>query len=82
MLAGDFMLACNILLSGNNYSKIALLFKFVNLGMVNAGSFRAIQDTYCVDSIKECWAEKRAEVISRLKDRDVVVVGETMFVIL
>ena len=30
--AGDFLLATNILISGNNYQKIALLFKFMNLG--------------------------------------------------
>ncbi|XP_059378891.1 uncharacterized protein LOC132114662 [Carassius carassius] len=39
MLAGDFMLACNILLSGNNYAKISLLFKFMNMGMVEKSSF-------------------------------------------
>ncbi|XP_076125954.1 uncharacterized protein LOC143105746 [Alosa pseudoharengus] len=35
MLAGDFMLATNILLSGSNYAKVSLLFKFMNIGMVN-----------------------------------------------
>ena len=31
--AGDFLLATNILISGNNYQKVALLFKFMKLGM-------------------------------------------------
>ncbi|XP_016116920.1 uncharacterized protein [Sinocyclocheilus grahami] len=45
MLIGDFMLATNILLSGNNYAKIALLFKFMRMGMAERTSFFKIQDT-------------------------------------
>jgi len=29
---GDFLLSTNILLSGNNFAKVALLFKFMNIG--------------------------------------------------
>ncbi|KAG1928637.1 hypothetical protein F2P79_023507 [Pimephales promelas] len=36
MQAGDFLLSTNILLSGNNYTKVALLFKFMNIQMVMA----------------------------------------------
>ncbi|KAL0966027.1 hypothetical protein UPYG_G00289710 [Umbra pygmaea] len=73
MQAGDFMMATNILLSGNNYTKVALLFKFMNVGMVERSSFFKIQDTYCVDTIKDFWNEKRKEIITRLKSRDNVV---------
>jgi len=69
------MLSTNILLSGNNYAKIALLFRFMNMGIVDPNTFFAIQDTYCVDSIKKYWMEKRADVIARLQDKDVVVLG-------
>ncbi|KAM4605450.1 uncharacterized protein ACJ7VT_017694 isoform 2-T2 [Polymixia lowei] len=75
--AGDFMLSSNILLSGNNYTKIALLFKFMNMGMVADEAFLNIQDTYCVDAVKELWQEKRADVIGRLHSKDhVVVLGD------
>lgn len=73
--AGDFMLSTNILLSGNNFYKIALLFQFMNMGMVGPNTFFSIQDTYCVDSIKKYWMEKRAESIARFQDKDVVVLG-------
>ena len=53
MQAGDFLLSTNILLSGNNYGKVSLLFKFMNMGMVNPNTFCTIQDTYCVDAVKE-----------------------------
>ncbi|KAK0147524.1 hypothetical protein N1851_012996 [Merluccius polli] len=76
MLAGDFMLASNILLSGSNYAKVSLLFHFMNMGMVDHSTFYTIQDTYCVEAIKECWEERRAEAIHRLKDRDVVIVAD------
>ncbi|XP_065099320.1 uncharacterized protein [Paramisgurnus dabryanus] len=73
MLAGDFMLSTNILLSGNNYTKISLLFKFMNMGMVERSTFFRIQDSYCVDTIKEFWDEKRAAVITQLKSKGPVV---------
>ncbi|XP_075931630.1 uncharacterized protein LOC142931561 isoform X2 [Anarhichas minor] len=75
MLAGDFMLGTNILLSGNNYSKVALLFRFMNMGVVSPATFSKIQDTYCVDTIREFWMERRSEAVRRLRGEDVVVVG-------
>ena len=71
------MLASNILLSGNNYYKIAHLFYFMNMGMVNKDTFFAIQDTYVVDGVKEFWEKKRSDSINRLKGKEVVVIGES-----
>lgn len=77
MQGGDFMLATNILLSGNNYTKIALLFKFMNMGIVANKTFFNIQDTYCVDTVKEFWLENREEVIDGLREKDhIVVLGQ------
>uniref|UniRef100_A0A1A7X744 Si:dkeyp-30e7.2 n=1 Tax=Iconisemion striatum TaxID=60296 RepID=A0A1A7X744_9TELE len=77
-LAGDFMLACNILLSGNNFSKIALLFKFMNMGMVSAHNFVKIQDAYCVDAIKDFWEKKRGDIIQQLQSKGpVVILGDS-----
>ncbi|XP_062380313.1 uncharacterized protein LOC134068643 [Sardina pilchardus] len=44
--------------------------------MVNPTTHYTIQDTYCVDAIKEYWEEKRLEVISRLQGKDVVLLGD------
>ncbi|CAL9689627.1 unnamed protein product [Knipowitschia caucasica] len=76
MLTGDFMLATNILLSGSNFAKVSLLFKFMNMGIVDRSSFFTIQDTYLVDTVKEFWEERRAEAIQRLKDKDVVIIAD------
>lgn len=80
MQAGDFLLSTNILFSGNNYTKVALLFKFMNMRMVNPSTHYTIQETYCVDPIKDFWEEKRSEAISRLKGKDVVLLGVFIFI--
>ena len=75
--AGDFLLATNILLSGNNYTKVALLFKFMNMKMVNSSTFFKVQDNYCVNTIKDFWSKKREEIVDRLRSKDsVVALGE------
>nr|XP_055044376.1 uncharacterized protein LOC129430825 [Misgurnus anguillicaudatus] len=74
MQGGDFMLAINILLSGNNYRKIAFLFKFMQMGMVAEPTFFKIQDAYCIEPVEEFWKMMRADVLNRLKEKDEVVV--------
>ncbi|KAG8008841.1 hypothetical protein GBF38_010482 [Nibea albiflora] len=76
MQAGDFLLSTNILLSGNNYAKVALLFNFMNMGMVSKNTFYSVQGSYCVDTIKEFWEERRTEAISRLRGKDVMVLAD------
>ncbi|ESO83478.1 hypothetical protein LOTGIDRAFT_176233 [Lottia gigantea] len=48
---GDFLLASNILASGNNYRKIAMLFQFMNMGCVSESTFNRIQKHYCSPAI-------------------------------
>lgn len=75
MLVGDFMLSSNILLSGNNYAKISLSVQVHEDG--DGSDVNRIQDSYCVDTIKEFWDEKRAAVITQLKSKGpVVALGE------
>lgn len=74
------MLAINILLSGNNYRKIAFLFNFMKIGMVAEPTFFKVQDAYCIEPVEQLWQKIRAEVLTRLKEKDkVVVLGETLF---
>ncbi|KAL0964117.1 hypothetical protein UPYG_G00319080 [Umbra pygmaea] len=76
MQAGDFLFSTNILLSGNNYAKVALLFKFMNMGMVNRNTFFSIQDTYCINTIKDFGEERRTVALCRLQGKDVVVLAD------
>lgn len=66
----------NILLSRNNYTKVKLLFRFMNIGMIIDRYFADIQENYCVNTIKDFWNAKRAKVISEVKtSRPTVVLG-------
>ncbi|XP_066271347.1 uncharacterized protein [Branchiostoma lanceolatum] len=77
MQGGDFMLASNILLSGNNYSKVNLMFKFMNMGCVGPSTFYAIQKQYCVPAIQKYWEEENNNILRDLKRRDnVVLLGD------
>ena len=68
------MLSMKILLSGNNYQEVALLFKFMNMGMVAAGTHFRLQDVYCIEPVQEYWEKTWAEFIERLRQKDHVVV--------
>ncbi|XP_029948188.1 uncharacterized protein LOC115388988 isoform X2 [Salarias fasciatus] len=73
MQGGDFMLSTNILLSGNDYREVALMFKFMEMGMVSESTFFRIQDSYCKGPILKYWEKTRAEVIQRLRQKEGVV---------
>lgn len=64
MQGGDFMLSTNILLSGNNYRKVAFLFNFMQMGIVAESTFFKIQDTYCIEPVDEFWQKIRADVLT------------------
>lgn len=42
-------------------------------GMVNRKTYFTIQDTYCVESVKDFWTEKRSEAITGLQGKEVVL---------
>lgn len=76
MQAGDFMLATNIVLSGNNYLKIAHLFKYMNMRPVCPATFYQIQDQFLVDTIGSFWEEHRQTILQGLQGKDVVALGD------
>lgn len=80
MQGGDFMLATNILLSGNSYRKIQLLFKFMYMGMVSEATFFGIQSAYCLQPVEEFWKESRERVLNKLRQKtEVVLLGKCNF---
>ncbi|XP_074543342.1 uncharacterized protein LOC141803280 [Halichoeres trimaculatus] len=72
MQFGDLMLSSSILLSGSSYTKVGLLFKHMNMGMVVDTTLHGIQDS----SMKDYWQRKRAEVLARLKEKNSETVHE------
>ncbi|XP_019642687.1 PREDICTED: uncharacterized protein LOC109483971 [Branchiostoma belcheri] len=71
------MLASSILLSGNNYSKVNLMFKFMNMGCVGPTTFNSIQGQYCVPAIKQYWKDENARGLQELKNKEnVILLGD------
>lgn len=70
------MLATNILLSGNNYLKIAHLFKYMNMQTVDESTFYRVQEHYCVETIQSFWEEHRLTILDRLQGKGVVALGD------
>lgn len=80
MQGGDFMLSTNILLSGNNYRKVALLFKFMAMGMVTESTYYRIQDAYCIEPVQDFWDNINAKVMERMRQKEhMVVLGDAYF---
>ncbi|XP_041048314.1 uncharacterized protein LOC121280414 isoform X1 [Carcharodon carcharias] len=53
--AGNILLVSSIVLSGNNYRKIALMLKFLNMLPVSHQSFLKIQKSYVQPSVTNYW---------------------------
>ena len=70
------MLATNIVLSGNNYLKIAHLFRFMNMKPVDESTFYRIQDHFLVDTIRTFWEQHRQTVLDDLQGKEVVALGD------
>ena len=69
------MLSAAILFSGNNFSKIRLMARFLNLRLVGTTSFNLIQRTYLVPAVDEMWIEKQTQVLSEFEGQGVVIAG-------
>jgi hypothetical protein len=76
LYAGDFLLSINILLSGNNYRKISLLFKFLNLGIVNRSTHTMIGTKYSAPVITSFWNNLQAKILENYQGKGVVVMGD------
>ena len=74
--AGNFLLATNILLSGNNFAKVALLMQFMRLGMIARSDFNRVQSLYAVPAILEYWGELSAATIHGLQGKSIVLAGK------
>ena len=73
---GDIMISAATLFSGNNFSKIRLFAKFLNLRLLSPSTFTLIQRSYLVPSVDEMWAEKQAGVVSEFEGKQMVVLGK------
>ena len=73
MYVSSVLLASSVLVSGNNFEKVCLLAKSMNLSFVSSTTFSRIQSLYALPSIGDLWS-KMKEVIWKVFEKDVLVV--------
>ncbi|KAK6169552.1 hypothetical protein SNE40_020586 [Patella caerulea] len=75
--AGDFLLSCTVLTSGNNYYKIKHLFNLLNLGCVNQSTFFGIQANYICPEIVNFWcASQQKKILDEIRGRKLILLGD------
>ena len=70
------LLSAAILLSGNNFTKLALFAKFMRLHFVSMTVFTRIQRTYLVPAIDSFWQDKQTELLDDLQNEQLVLLGK------
>lgn len=73
------MIASSILFSGNNFTKMELFAKFLQMGFPSQSSFTRLQRRYLVTSVNDFWAEKQEEMVMELANQDLVLLGKNVF---
>ncbi|XP_067854453.1 uncharacterized protein [Heptranchias perlo] len=73
--AGNIQLASSIVLSGNNYRKIALMLKFLNMLPVGYQSFLKIQKSHVRPSVTNYWKKMQGDNFLELT-HPIVVLGD------
>lgn len=73
------MIASSILFSGNNFNKMELFAKFLQMGFPSQSSFTRLQRRYLVTSVNDFWAEKQEEMVMELANQDLVLLGKNVF---
>ena len=70
------VLAASILLTGNNFSKVAMLTKCLNLGFISSATFDRIQRLYAIPTVQEFWSDMKKVIHEVMKDEKVVLSGD------
>lgn len=72
---GDLLISSAILFSGNNFNKIELFAKILQMGFPSQSSFTKLQRRYLVPAVDDLWKEKQAEMDAELADKDLILLG-------
>lgn len=75
VLANNLQASAAILMSGNNYDKIAKFADFFGLSFISSTTYRA-QRIYLIPAVTEWWIWQQEEIFKGLKGKDLVVCGD------
>ncbi len=78
MFSGNLQLATDILLTGNSYRKIALMFSFFNMAFVSEDTFYRIQKLYALPAIEKYWHMQQVQLLAELGRREggIILAGD------
>ena len=76
--AGDFLLSVNVLLSGNNMSKVSLLMKFMNIGVPTFGLHHGIERLYTCPGVDHLWDQIKEQLQVKLEGKQLVLAGNSI----
>jgi hypothetical protein len=63
--AGNLTLASALLLSGNSYTKVGLMFNFCNLQYFSSTLFNQYQQLYIIPAVNEFWEQHKQEILNK-----------------
>jgi hypothetical protein len=73
--SGDLMVSSAVLFSGNNFQKISLFAKFLNLAMVSSSSYSRFQTTYLVPAVEAFWSSHVENILETKRGEEIVILG-------
>ena len=73
---GDLMIGASLLFSGNNFAKLELFSRFINMPFINKSIHYRYQANYFVPVIEKKWEHVRATDIAKSKNEQVIVLGK------
>ena len=74
--AGNLLLASSILLSGNSFTKVGLLFKFLNLQYFSSTLFYRYQNLYVAPAVNDYWKSMQKDLWQERAGKDVILSGD------
>lgn len=70
------LLAAATLITGNNFEKISLFARCMNLSFISSTTFHRIQTFYVIPSIKELWGEMKGKIWNLFEKEVLVLCGD------
>lgn len=70
------LMAAAVLVTGNNFEKVSLFSKCLNLNFVSQSTFTRIQTNYIIPSIKDLWCRMKEKIWNLFQRENLVMCGD------
>jgi hypothetical protein len=72
----SILLATAVIITGNNYDKMLMFCKFMNLGFISKATFSRLQRNYVIPAITSLWDEMKTDVWTLLAKETIILCGD------